>query len=122
MEHAEAKAEKFLNILDPAFYINNDDGREIPETETAGISLLDDTLLLEDEHDNRQALMEQKAADSGLLPPLEENRAYQYEFHYLDLLDAYNGNVWVSAEYGTTVWLPYPEGTSFRNGIHSAPL
>lgn len=27
----------------------------------------------------------------------------------LILVDAFNGNAWVSAEYGTTVYLPYPE-------------
>ena len=39
-----------------------------------------------------------------------EGRAYRYQFHYLDLVDAFNGNAWVSAEYGTTVYLPYPDG------------
>ena len=40
----------------------------------------------------------------------EECKEYSFDFHYLDLVDAHNGNAWVSAEYGMTVYLPYPNG------------
>ena len=92
---------------DPNFYINGDSNREI--TKTDGISILDDSLLLEHENDNRQQLMEQKAAD--FLGDAGDKKAYAFDFHYLDLVDAYNGNAWVSASYGTIVYLPYPAGT-----------
>ena len=88
------------------FYTNDDTDREV---EAAGIQLLDDGLLLEGD-DNRQELMEQKAAD--YLGEPAEGQAYRYEFHYLDLVDAFNGNAWVSASKGTTVYLPYPEGVT----------
>ena len=100
-EHAEAIAPSGSK-----FYTNDDTDREV---EAAGIQLLDDGLLLEGD-DNRQELMEQKAAD--YLGEPAEGQAYRYEFHYLDLVDAFNGNAWVSASKGTTVYLPYPEGVT----------
>lgn len=107
--HAEAIA-KYGNLGSaPEFYTNNDEDRE---ADAEGVQLLDDGLLLE-EDDNRQELMEQKAAEYLGAP--EEGRAYRYDFHYLDLVDAFNGNAWVSAQYGTTVYLPYPEGVTKDN-------
>ena len=113
VEHAEAIANvgSLAGIikLDPKFYTNDDEEREVSAD---GIQLLDDDLLLEGD-DNRQELMEQKAAEH--LGEPEEGQAYRYEFHYLDLVDAFNGNAWVSASYGTTVYLPYPEGIDASN-------
>ena len=88
------------------FYTNDDENRE---ADVAGIQLLDDTLLT-DEGDNRQELMENKAAK--YLGDPGENMVYRYNFRYLDLVDAFDGNAWVSASYGTTVYLPYPEGVT----------
>lgn len=96
---------------DPEFYINDDINRQIADTD--GISILDDSLLLEHENDNRQQLLEKKAiADNNILGPAPEYKTYAFDFHYLDLVDTYNGNAWVSASYGTTVYLPYPAGTN----------
>lgn len=103
-EHAEAIAP-----ANSEFYTNDDTDRKV---DASGIQLLDDGLLLE-EDDNRQELMEQKAADYLGTPA--EGQAYRYEFHYLDLVDAFNGNAWVSASKGTTVYLPYPEGVTADN-------
>ena len=102
VEHAVA-----VKKANATYYINNDNERRI--TNTDGISILDDDLLLEDEGDNRQALLEAKAEE--VLPETAPGEGYQYDFHYLDLVDAYNGNAWVSASSGSTVYLPYPEGT-----------
>lgn len=107
--HAEAIAKYGNQGSAPEFYTNNDEDRE---ADAEGVQLLDDGLLLE-EDDNRQELMEQKAAEYLGAP--EEGRAYRYDFHYLDLVDAFNGNAWVSAQYGTTVYLPYPEGVTKDN-------
>lgn len=106
--HAEATAKKGGNsgTTAPTFYTNNDESREV---DAEGIQLLDDSLLT-DLGDGRQELMEQKAAD--YLGDPGEGQAYRYDFHYLDLVDAYNGNAWVSASYGTTIYLPYPEGVT----------
>lgn len=114
VEHAEAIAKtetsSWGTVYQPSFYLNDDDDREIEDP--SGIQILDDGLLLE-EDDNRQELMEQKAADYLGAPV--EGQAYRYDFHYLDLVDAFNGNAWVSASYGTTVYLPYPEGVTEDN-------
>lgn len=107
--HAEAIAKYGNQGSAPEFYTNNDEDRE---ADAEGVQLLDDGLLPE-EDDNRQELMEQKAAEYLGAP--EEGRAYRYDFHYLDLVDAFNGNAWVSAQYGTTVYLPYPEGVTKDN-------
>ena len=93
----------------PRFYTNDDTNREV---DAAGIQLLDDGLLIDEDGTNRQELLEEKAEASDLLNKLGEGQAYRYEFHYLDLVDAHNGNAWVSASYGTTVYLPYPEGVT----------
>lgn len=108
VEHAEAIAKKYYGVLPPIFYTNDDEDREV---DAAGVQLLDDGLLLEGD-DNRQELMEKKAVASGHLPELETGEVYHYDFRYLDLVDAHNGNAWVSASYGTTVYLPYPEGVT----------
>ena len=104
--HAEAVATKFLGILSPSFYTNDDEDRKV---DADGIQLLDDSLLIDEDGTDRQELLEEKAEASDLLKDLGEEQAYRYEFHYLDLVDAHNGNAWVSASYGTTVYLPYPD-------------
>lgn len=111
VEHAEAIAKKggIFGTSKSKFYTNDDESREV---DASGVQILDDGLLLEDD-DNRQELMEQKAADYLGAPG--EGQAYRYDFHYLDLVDAFNGNAWVSASYGTTVYLPYPEGVTADN-------
>ena len=111
VEHAEAIAKKggISGTSKSKFYTNDDESREV---DASGVQILDDGLLLEDD-DNRQELMEQKAADYLGAPA--EGQAYRYDFHYLDLVDAFNGNAWVSASYGTTVYLPYPEGVTEDN-------
>ena len=106
VEHATVVDLKYLGFLSSTYYVNNDAERKI--TDTSGISLLDDSLLLE-EGDNRQELMEERA-EKELGTPASGN-GYKYEFHYLDLVDAHNGNAWVAASYGSVVYLPYPDGT-----------
>ena len=106
--HAEAIAKKGFSVVPPSFYTNNDENREV---DAGGIQILDDSLLIDEDGTDRQSLLEDKAEASNLLPALGEGQAYRYDFRYLDLVDAYNGNAWVSARYGTTVYLPDPEGT-----------
>lgn len=91
------------------FYTNDDTDREVA---ASGIQLLDDSLLT-NLGDGRQELLEQKATKHLGAPG--EGQAYRYDFHYLDLVDAFNGNAWVSASNGTTVYLPYPEGVTAEN-------
>lgn len=109
VEHAEAIANGKYSWLGPVFYTNDDEGREV---DAGGIQLLDDDLLKYDGED-RTTPMEDKG-DSHL-GSAGEGKEWSYEFHYLDLVDAYNGNAWVSASYGTTIYLPYPEGITAAN-------
>ena len=112
VENAEAIAKKggFFGTTAPKFYTNDNEDFKIDDTR--GISILDDALLTDEDGTDRQALLEEKAEKSGQLTPLGDGQAYRYEFHYLDLVDAHNGNAWVSASYGTTVYLPYPDGVT----------
>lgn len=106
LDHAVAIAKK--SFLEPSFYINNDKDRKVANTK--GISILDDDLLVLDENDNRQELLENKAKEFlGISDKL--GQITHFDFHYLDLVDAFDGNVWVSCSNGTTVYLPYPDGT-----------
>lgn len=106
LDHAVAIAKMPL-FGNHKFYINNDREREIEETQ--GISLFDDKLLALDENDNRQELLENRAKEYlGIKDQL--GTITYFDFRYLDLVDAFNGNVWVSAGSGTTVYIPYPEG------------
>ena len=115
--HAEAIAKtqtsSWGTVYQPSFYTNDNEDFEIEDI--AGIQLLDDSLLIDDDGTDRQALLEQKAEDSDLLNELSDGKTYRYDFHYLDLVDAYNGNAWVSASYGTTIYLPYPDGVTMDN-------
>lgn len=76
-------------MYQPSFYTNDNEDFEIEDI--AGIQLLDDSLLIDDDGTDRQALLEQKAEDSDLLNELSDGKTYRYDFHYLDLVDAYNG-------------------------------
>lgn len=108
VENAQAIAKKggWNSTTEPNFYTNDDETRDVAAD---GIQILDDSLLAY-EGEDRQGPMEAKAEEYLGAPT--EGRAYRYHFHYLDLVDAYNGNTWVSAEYGTTVYLPYPDGVT----------
>lgn len=112
VKSATAIAKKgFLGLVAPKFYTNDGEDREV---DVEGIQILDDDLLIDEDGTDRQELLEEKAVDSGILPELGEGEAYRYDFHYLDLVDAHNGNAWVSASYGTTVYLPYPDGMTYE--------
>ncbi|WP_129583778.1 S-layer homology domain-containing protein [Thermophilibacter mediterraneus] len=113
VEHAEAIAKKggASGAGEPEFYTNGDEGRA---ADPDGVQLLDDGLLADEDGTDRQALLEKRAEETVLQDP-GEGQAWRYEFRYLDLVDAHNGNAWVSASYGTTVYLPYPDGVTKDN-------
>lgn len=112
VEHAEAIANEspLPGLFKTEFYTNDDEDRQVAAD---GIQILDDDLLVDEDGTDRQYLLEQRAVDEGVLPELGEGQAYRFDFHYLDLVDAYNGNAWVSASYGTTVYLPYPDEMTY---------
>lgn len=112
VEHAEAIAKKgdIFGTYEPDFYINDDENKKAA---ASGIQILDDVLLADEDGTDRQKLLEEKAEKYLGVP--KEGLEYRYDFHYLDLVDAFNGNSWVSAKYGTSVYLPYPEGITSEN-------
>ena len=109
VEHAVAMANGERPGKAPEFYTNDDESREV---DAKGIQLLDDGLL-KYEGENRATPMEDKG--DSYLDSAGEGKEWSYEFHYLDLVDAYNGNAWVSSSGGATVYLPYPEGITVEN-------
>ena len=85
-------------------YTLNDTNVALPEDSKP--SLLFDNIINDDGVD-RTAALEAKAAeklnaDSG---------DYNYEIMYLDLVDANNGNAWITSSEGTDIYWDYPEGT-----------
>lgn len=115
VEHATV----LVDLGSTDFYTNNDKDRQLEDV--SGVSILDDGLLLESEDDNRQALMEEKALELlGDAGEDEQGNAlgYNFDFHYLDLVDTKNGNAWIAASKDVTVYLPYPadapENAEFR--------
>ncbi|MRX83238.1 InlB B-repeat-containing protein, partial [Eggerthella guodeyinii] len=67
-----------------------------------GVSLLFDDLLTQERADRL-------SAKADATTSLEDPSGMQLK--YLDLVDALNGNVWLSSSEGCTVFWPYPEGT-----------
>lgn len=103
LSHAVAVAKE-----DSVYYINNDTGRVLDDA--THVSLLDDSLLTEG-NDNRRILMEARGDETAVWGNESPAVRNQYEFHYLDLVDPQQGNMWVASSKGVTVYLPYPEGT-----------
>ena len=108
------KVSKFIWTSYPDYYLNGDESRVINK-DNANISLMWDAPLLGDKPGNREQLLENKVANQ--LGDAGQDQAYRYDFKYLDLVDANNGNAWVSAEYGSIVYLPYPDGLTKDDDI-----
>lgn len=80
----------------------------IPNDGTAAPSLLFDNIIASDgKGDERKAAL--KAAVDEELGGPDSNR--QYEYKYLDLVDANNGNAWIKASNNVTIYWGYPAGT-----------
>lgn len=71
-------------------------------------SLLFDSII-DDEKVNRTELLEDKADEK--LGAVVGNTTRHYEIKYLDLVDANNGNAWITSSEGTYIYWGYPEGT-----------
>ena len=82
-------------------------GGDVLVTDTSGVSLLFDEII-DTTSENRTSQLEDRAEES--LPQLSSNRDYAYQFKYLDLVDANNGNAWVKASQNLTIYWPLPEG------------
>ena len=87
-------------------YTINDKGIELKDG--ARPSLLFDDIITSDGKERIQPL--KAASDSHLgLPAMNAER--NYELKYLDLVDANDGNVWITASQPVTIYWAYPEGT-----------
>ena len=88
-------------------YTVNDLG--IPVPEGSAPSLLFDSIITNDGID-RETRLEQEVAEQ--LPALGSNQTRYYQSQYLDLVDANNGNIWLTASQAITVYWAYPQGTN----------
>lgn len=93
----------------PTYYIN---GSEIPVTNQNGVKLLTDDVLDSEMPDDPNTTVHEALLDiaADKLTGYEKATA---EFKYLDLVDASNGNVWVTMgkNDSLTLYWPYPAGT-----------
>ncbi|MGN8896615.1 S-layer homology domain-containing protein [Flavonifractor sp. HCP28S3_F3] len=84
-------------------YTINDSGVQVV---SGTPSLLVDSIVHSEESDQ---LLTEKALSTL---HLEASDNLRYDFRYLDLVDASNGNTWIKADNDVTVYWPYPTGTS----------
>lgn len=96
-----------LPAADTIFYINDS---KIDVTDEAAPSLLFDAIVSSEEAGttvNYEKILTDKAVEkTGVTFTNLESQA-----HYLDLVDANNGNTWLKPSNNVTVYWPYPDGT-----------
>ena len=103
-------------------YTLNDTGVELPEDSKP--SLLFDSIIEDEGSTARTDALEDKVDEK--LGEVGSNTTRFYEIKYLDLVDANNGNAWITSSKGTDIYWGYPEGTdtntTFKlihfNGLH----
>lgn len=95
---------------DTKFFINNSDV-DVTETEGfADVSLLFDDIVTDGNTEGASdyySMLTDKAVDEAA----EGMQDVKYEAKYLDLVDANNGNVWLTPSEKVTIYWPYPDGT-----------
>lgn len=87
-------------------YTLNDTDVQLPDA--AAPSLLFDDIIEDEGSTDRTDALKAKADDA--IGSKSENR--QYEIKYLDLVDANNGNAWITSSNGIDIYWAYPAGTS----------
>ena len=88
-------------------YTLNDTGVELPEDSKP--SLLFDSIIEDEGSTARTDALENKVDET--LGAVATNATRHYEIKYLDLVDANNGNAWITSSEGTDIYWGYPEGT-----------
>lgn len=109
IENVEQEDGKAYAVVesDTRYLIN---GSEIDVTDEAAPSLLfDDVVDSKDTGENEDYGTQLK--NHALTQIGTELQDPDYQAKYLDLVDANNGNVWLTADKPVTVYWPYPEGT-----------
>lgn len=92
---------------DTTYTLNGIEGVNIPDD--AKPSLLFDNIIASDGQGEAREKALKDAVDEKLGGP-DSNR--QYEYKYLDLVDAKNGNAWIKASNDVTIYWGYPTGTN----------
>lgn len=87
-------------------YTLNDTDVQLPDN--AAPSLLFDDIIEDEGSTARTDALKAKADDA--IGNTSDNR--QYEIKYLDLVDANNGNAWITSSNGIDIYWAYPAGTS----------
>ena len=94
-------------VPDNTVYTLNNTDVVLPTDGTAKPSLLFDEIITSDDVDRIDAL--ENAVDTKLGAT---DGIRHYEAKYLDLVDANNGNAWISSSEGTDIYWGYPTGTN----------
>ena len=103
---ADETAPAVAVVDDSTTYTLNDTGIALPVD--AAPSLLFDEIITSDGLDREQAL---KEAVDKKLGEVGDNYIRNYDLRYLDLVDAKNGNAWITSSEGVDIYWKYPEGT-----------
>lgn len=119
VEEASKKDNPNKTALDKAYVIRDEDTKffindsDVDVTETEGfadVSLLFDDIVTDGNTEGASdyySMLTDKAVDEAA----EGMQDVKYEAKYLDLVDANNGNVWLTPSEKVTIYWPYPDGT-----------
>ena len=91
-------------------YTLNNTGVELPDDGSAQPSLLFDNIIEDAGSTARTDAI--KAKVDEILGAVGSNTTRHYEIKYLDLVDANNGNAWITSSEGMYIYWAYPEGTN----------
>lgn len=113
---ASSDASSFRAVVDDSAVFSTNNRAELGLAGTDGTAcsaepaLLADELLLADDGSSREPAMRAKAerylASQGIATA---NRSW--DFQYLDLVNAHDGNAWLASSTGADIYWPYPAGT-----------
>lgn len=97
-------------------YTLNNTGVPLP-VDGSKPSLLFDSII-EDSENSTARTDALKAQVDEKLGAVGSNTTRHYEVKYLDLVDANNGNAWITSSEGTDIYWGYPEGTNKDTKFH----
>ena len=76
------------------------------------VALLFDDIVSSDDTNDEDTHFEQTLVENAVKATNQSFQNLQYQAKYLDLVDANNGNTWLTTNDEVTVYWPYPEGTN----------
>ena len=91
-------------------YTLNNTGVELPTDGSAQPSLLFDNIIEDADSTARTDAIKAKVDEE--VGAAGSNTTRHYEIKYLDLVDANNGNAWITSSAGMDIYWAYPEGTN----------